>query len=198
MHRNPLLAFAAIALALLAISCGGDENGGSADIVSSRSVPTATIPAQLPPPLIVGSEGFPAPTGAIVGLGGQGSYTVKPGDTISGIASEYKTTVAEIQQANGLSNSSILRAGQQLIIPSTLSFGNTTTITGPTRTPTRSPTGTATPRPGRGQVYIVKDDDTGAEIAAEYGITLGQLAQANNMTIEQLSRIRAGQELIIP
>ena len=194
MRRNPLIALAAIVLPLLAIGCGGGGSGASDDIVSSRSVPTATIPAQLPPPLIVGSEGFPAPTGAIVGLGGQATYIVKSGDTLSGIASEYKITIAELQQTNGMTNSSILRAGQTLLIPSTLSFGNTTTIVGPTSTPT----GTATPRPGGGQVYMVKAGDTGAEIASEYGITLGQLAQANNMTIEQLSRIDVGQELIIP
>ena len=198
MHRNPIVALAAIVLPVLAIACGGGGDGQDDDIVSSRSVPTATIPAQLPTPLIVGSEGFPAPTGAVVGLGGQGTYTVQSGDTLSGIASEFEITIAELAQANGLTSNSTLRIGEELIIPSTLSFGNTGTITGPTSTPTRTPTGTATPRPGGRLTYIVEDGDTGAEIAGEYGLTLGELAKANNMTIDQLNQIQAGQELIIP
>ncbi len=45
-------------------------------------------------------------------------YTVKPGDTLYGIATHYGTTVTAIMQANNLSNPNTLSIGQQLIIPS--------------------------------------------------------------------------------
>ena len=47
---------------------------------------------------------------------GAGDYTVQEGDTLSGIAETYGTTVDELMQANGLSNTSIL-IGQTLVIP---------------------------------------------------------------------------------
>ena len=45
-----------------------------------------------------------------------GTYIVRRGDTLSGIASRHGTTVAAIMQANGL-RSSIIYAGQQLKVP---------------------------------------------------------------------------------
>jgi len=44
-------------------------------------------------------------------------HTVVPGDTLVGIASTYGTSAAVIAEANNISISSILRAGQELIIP---------------------------------------------------------------------------------
>ncbi len=43
-------------------------------------------------------------------------YTVKPGDTLLGIALKYGVTVDAIKQANGLASDTI-RAGDELIIP---------------------------------------------------------------------------------
>lgn len=47
------------------------------------------------------------------------SYTVARGDTLSGIATRYGTTVAAIQQANGIKNASLIRIGQVLAVPVT-------------------------------------------------------------------------------
>ncbi|MCC7450946.1 MAG: LysM peptidoglycan-binding domain-containing protein [Anaerolineae bacterium] len=44
-------------------------------------------------------------------------YMVARGDTLSGIARRFGTSVAAIAQANGLTNPSLLYVGQQLIIP---------------------------------------------------------------------------------
>lgn len=43
-------------------------------------------------------------------------HTVKRGDTLSGIAGRYKTTVSKIQKANALKGS-VIRVGQTLKIP---------------------------------------------------------------------------------
>ncbi|ROR71771.1 LysM peptidoglycan-binding domain-containing protein [Bogoriella caseilytica] len=44
-------------------------------------------------------------------------YTVRAGDTVSGIASRHNSTVQQIIQANNLSASAFIRVGQQLTIP---------------------------------------------------------------------------------
>ena len=43
-------------------------------------------------------------------------YTIKSGDTLSGIARKYSTTVSKIKSANGL-KSDLIRAGKTLKIP---------------------------------------------------------------------------------
>jgi putative chitinase len=46
-----------------------------------------------------------------------GSYTVQPGDTLSGIAARHGSTVDAIARANGISNPNFIQVGQQLSIP---------------------------------------------------------------------------------
>ena len=45
------------------------------------------------------------------------TYTVKRGDTLSGIASKYHVTVAGLASANGIKNPDLIRVGQVLTIP---------------------------------------------------------------------------------
>jgi LysM repeat protein len=49
--------------------------------------------------------------------GGAGTYTVKSGDTLSGIATQYKTTVRAIRTANPQLTSDRIIVGQRLTIP---------------------------------------------------------------------------------
>jgi len=56
----------------------------------------------------------PSPTPA-------GLYVVQRGDTLSGIAEDFGTTVEEIMVANNLTDSNAIQAGQTLIIPSLIS-----------------------------------------------------------------------------
>ena len=65
------------------------------------------------------------------------TYTIKAGDTVSGIASEYDVSMADIAQANQDINIDLLSIGQEILIP----FG------GPIETPTPIPTATFTPAP---------------------------------------------------
>ena len=44
------------------------------------------------------------------------TYTVKRGDTLSGIAKRYKTTVAKLVKNNGIKNPNIIYAGQKIKI----------------------------------------------------------------------------------
>jgi LysM repeat protein len=78
-----------------------------------------------------------------------GLYIVQQGDTLSGLAEDFGTTVEEIMAANGLTDPNALQAGQTLIIPAL--SGNTPELaaTAPISatasvTSTVAPTSTAT------------------------------------------------------
>jgi len=81
------------------------------DVLNVPNCATATVQVTatvLPP----GITPPPTPTP------GQTTYTIVAGDTLLGIARKFNTTVAKLEQANGLNDNSILHIGQVLIIPS--------------------------------------------------------------------------------
>ena len=45
------------------------------------------------------------------------SYTVEAGDTLSGLADQFKTSVKEIMDANNITNEDFINIGQQLLMP---------------------------------------------------------------------------------
>ena len=97
------------------------------------------------------------------------TYVVKAGDSLWKIANNFGISVNELKSANNLT-SDLLSIGQQLVIPS----GNVGTT---------------------GITYVVKAGDSLWKIANNYGITVNQLKQANNLTSNLLS---IGQTLVIP
>jgi len=70
-------------------------------------------------------------------------YVVKSGDTLSGIAVKYKTTVKQIMDANGL-KSDVLKIGQKLTVKGAAPTPapSATETPAPTPTPTRTPLAT--------------------------------------------------------
>ncbi len=114
-------------------------------------------------------------------------HVVVEGDTLSGIAEHYGTTVEAITEANSLTDS-VIWIGQELTIPE--------------EAPAPEPTPTATPESGSGDSeetsYTVQDGDTATDIAAAFDVTLAALAEANELTIEELNNILVGQVLTIP
>lgn len=78
-------------------------------------------------------------------------YTVQRGDTLSGIARRYNTTVAAIMELNSL-KSDMLSVGQELVIPGQRHVANPDPVVSPTNgvasaTATPTPTATATSGP---------------------------------------------------
>lgn len=78
----------------------------------------------------------PSPTAAAL-------YTVQPGDTLSGLAEQFNTTLEELSAANGITDPNSLQPGQTLIIPSLLrtpvtdaSSADVTAVSDTTITPT--------------------------------------------------------------
>lgn len=78
----------------------------------------------------------PAPQNNGGNSGVSQTYTVKSGDTLSGIASRYGTTVSALASLNGISNPNLIHVGQTLRIPG----GGSSNPTNPT-----TPTGPVTP-----------------------------------------------------
>jgi soluble lytic murein transglycosylase-like protein len=49
--------------------------------------------------------------------GASAAYTVRPGDTLTGIASRHGVTVSELARTNGISNPNLVQIGRSLEIP---------------------------------------------------------------------------------
>jgi N-acetylmuramoyl-L-alanine amidase len=109
-------------------------------------------------------------------LASSASYTVVPGDTLSGIAARLGFPARDLASANGLSNPNRIYAGQRLNLPGS--------ATG---------SGSAQPQPGS---HVVALGETLSGIAAKYGVAVSDLAQANDL--RSADRIRAGARLVIP
>lgn len=122
--------------------------------------------------MLPGSVGTPTPPPS-----SSTTYTVRSGDTLSGIAARYNTTVQRLVSANNISNPNLIRVGQVLTIPG--SSGST---------PTPPPPSTTT--------YTVRSGDTLYAIALRYNTTVARIASANNISNTNL--IRVGQVLTIP
>jgi LysM repeat protein len=155
-----------------------------------------------------------------------GFYTVRAGDTLSGIGEETGIPWTLIAALNGMSQYAPLQVGQKLLLPTpTLAPTQTptqaaisptptpqATVKTPTRTPSPTPTSTvrpsptavptatglptATPRAAAGTTYRVQPGDTLAGIGARFGIDWQVIAQANGLTGS--STLQVGQQLIIP
>lgn len=190
-----------LSLALLATACGGGSSKSSFSRVDPGKIPTATIPANLPEPLLI--EGMP--TRAVQPSGD--TYTVESGDSLSAIAEKLGTTVDELMALNDLTSND-LSVGQVLRIPGGASQGEATPTPKSERvTPTPKATGgpesteppATRPTPSAGQTeYTVQSDDNANDIALRFGVTIEELAAANNMTIDELRSLEIGQVLIIP
>lgn len=107
------------------------------------------------------------------------SYTVKSGDTLSGIASQYNTTVNQIVSLNQLSNPNLIYVGQVL----KLKNSQTTNSSSSSSSTAATTVGT----------YTVKAGDTLSAIASRYSTSSSTLASLNSLSNPNL--IYVGQVL---
>ncbi len=126
------------------------------------------------------------------------TYTVQRGDTVSGLATRFGSSIAAIQQANGLSNAALIFVGQNLVIPVAADSGTAATAT--PRPTQQVIVITATPSAGTGgpiatTSYVVQPGDTLSSIARRTNTTVQALAQLNG--IVNPDRILAGQTLFV-
>ena len=98
-----------------------------------------------------------------------GTYTVKAGDTLWGIANDHDTTVNALKQNNHL-NSDTIYVGQVLSLGQTASTGSHSQSTASTQSSTSNGT------------YTVKSGDTLWSIANANDMTVAQLKQKNDLS----------------
>ncbi|SDL12936.1 LysM domain-containing protein [Lacicoccus qingdaonensis] len=84
------------------------------------------------------------------------TYTVKSGDTLSGIAAAHGTTTKALQNLNGITNANLIYAGQKLIVTGTVKKSTT-------------------------KYHTVKSGDTVSGLAVKYGSTQKQIVNWNNL-----------------
>jgi N-acetylmuramoyl-L-alanine amidase len=101
------------------------------------------------------------------------NYIVVNGDTLSGVAARFGTTVGAIKQSNSLT-SDFLQIGQTLVIPTSTSF---------------------TLVPNTSNTHLVSSGDSLSAIAKRNGTTVEAIKQMNNLSSDFL---RIGQTLTIP
>ena len=115
----------------------------------------------------------PSPTPAPAPAPSYQTYTVVPGDTLSGIAARFGTTYQKIAADNGIANPNLIYPGQVLRI----NGGGGSSSGGGERT------------------YTVKSGDTLSGIAAQFGTTYQKIAADNGIANPNL--IYPGQVLVI-
>lgn len=151
------------------------------------SAAEAPIPAPAPAPAAA-----PAPAPAATG----GTYVVKAGDTLSGIASRHHTTYAQLAAVNGIAPTSTLHIGQTLRLPS---GGSTAAVAAkPAAKAAAKPAKAAKVVKGKGRAYTVQSGDTLYAIARKNGISPAALMQANGLTPATAGKLSIGTTLTIP
>lgn len=136
----------------------GSIAGISGNVDLDRFTPTV---------LLTTSEPTPAPE-----VEGFRSYTVQRGNTLSGIARRFDTTVAVLVQLNNIPNPNLIYVGQVLRIPEIEDVNQTFTT------------------------YTIRRGDTLSGIARRFGTRVSVLAGLND--INNINLIYAGDKLIIP
>jgi signal peptidase len=103
-------------------------------------------------------------------------YTVRPGESLSDVASFFGTTVEVIAALNSLANANLVTPGQRLLVPAL----------------------PATTAPGREFMseYVVQSGETLTDIAGRFETTVEALAAANSLA--NPSAIRVGDHLLVP
>lgn len=192
-HRTLTTTAAAVGLAFLALLGTGTHTVARGETLAAIASSHGTTPAALarangianPNRIYAGTQlRIPAAIASAstpMAAASGGSYTVRRGDTLGGIASRAGTSIAAIVSLNGIRNPNLVRVGQVLTLPAPRS-GSTPAASSPTVT---------TPAGGASS-HVVVPGDTISGIATRYAIPQAQLIAANGLTG---GRVYVGQRL---
>lgn len=107
---------------------------------------------------------------------GEIRHTVVPGDTVSGIASQFGVRTEDVLALNGLSWESVIHPGQELVV--------------------RAADATSAPAPTPAASHTVVAGDTISGIAGRHGVSTESVLSANGLTWSSI--IYPGQTLALP
>lgn len=117
-------------------------------------------------------------------------HKIKPGQTLSEISRQYRTTMALIKSVNKIRGTQI-RAGKYLMIPTATRSLNSYSMTKSARTSKIQ----NTPRSGDKLTHIVRSGESLWSISRHYGVNTRKLAKWNAMA--PVDTLRVGQKLVI-
>ena len=121
-----------------------------------------------------------------------GGHLVAPGETLTAVARRYQTDVATLMRLNAIADPSLIRAGQRLIVPSSVAgsgAGQSSSdleIALPAEVLAGAPT----------RIYLVRPGDTLASVATTFQTTAAHLAEMNQRSPSMLLHI--GDPLRVP
>lgn len=114
-----------------------------------------------------------------------GTYTVRPGDTLSGIAARHGVSLATVFAANNMNMRTIIYPGQIIKVGPT--------APAPVSQPAPVPAAPAAPEVPVS--VVVKAGDTLSAIAARSGVSLASILAANNLQMRSI--IYPGQKILL-
>jgi peptidoglycan DL-endopeptidase LytF len=199
-----------VVLALHVIAVGGIY--GFNKLKENSAKPAAAKAEAAAPAETAKTTEAPAPAAPAVEAPGQ-TYTVVAGDTLRKIASKFGTSIHELEKANNLTATSIIRTGQVLVIGKGASPAATAAAP---QTAKAVPAVVARPTPvqpaakpaqpeskplaaepsSSGQTYVVAKGDNPYSIAKRFNVTQDALMKANK--IDDPRKLQIGQKLVIP
>lgn len=110
------------------------------------------------------------------------TYTVQAGDSLTSVARKYQTSVSDLAALNGLSVNDGLITNQKLKVPANVTPVKTTTPSKPNQN-----------QPVK---YTIQSGDSLTSVANKYGISIDELAAANNLSTD--AGLIRGKTLTIP
>ncbi len=185
------------------VSIGATDSKNTTPQIINRPVRPAIItPSVIQPPASGSSKSSsvsPKPgTTAPASTAGQRTVVVKAGDTLSGIAYQYGITWQSLASANGITDSSKIRIGQKLVLPSNaLAKPRAPQAKTSQASQTAKPAGqssktAASPKDG---THIVKAGDSLWTIAKAHQIKFSDIQAWNPSAVDKPLKI--GQVIII-
>ncbi|HEY7246727.1 MAG TPA: LysM peptidoglycan-binding domain-containing M23 family metallopeptidase [Xanthobacteraceae bacterium] len=169
---------------------------GMASYTPSQTYAPPPSSAAAAPQETTGGVAKPAPSGHWTWDGGT-PVTVNAGDTVETIAHRYGVPASAIMQANNLTASGNIHAGQQLVIPryTRESRAAAQASRAPVASAPRTAPAAVTPA-GNGAVHVVAPGDTLSKISRLYHKPVSEIVKANNITIT--TRLNVGDRITIP
>ena len=147
-----------------------------------------------------GSPSAPAPAPAAPApaapANAGGSYTVKAGDTLSGIAARHNVSLSDVFSWNGLNMRSIIYPGQKVKVGAGEAASPAPAAPAAPALALQPASAPAAPAPAPAGAYTIKAGDTLSAIASRHGVKLSDLLAANQLSMTAV--IYPGNKLAIP